>query len=316
MSKPRESRKKKGTGKATDGKMTRRTVLKIGAAAGAASAMGPLILTSRKAFGFDGPNPPSEPVVCPEEPDNSPPHHPFVDNLPIPLPAFPTILFPRPQQNQNVGGGEAARAPHQRWNEFEPDVEYHLIARPSLHTFHSDYSPSYVWAFNDQFPAPTILNYYGVPTVVRFRNNLPPQNVHTGFGRSEITIHLHNGHHGSESDGFAGDFFGVGLWKDNLYSNILAGYDAFPPDGDEREAMHTFWYHDHREAFTAMNNYLGLNGMYFLYDEKDPGHEFPTSSSLRLPNYYGITDIPIELTDKIFCATANGRTEMFQEQGS
>jgi FtsP/CotA-like multicopper oxidase with cupredoxin domain len=173
-----------------------------------------------------------------------------------------------------------------------------------------------VWAFNGVYPAPTVLNAYGVPSVVRFRNNLPTTT--TSFGRNEITIHLHNGHHGSESDGFAGDFFGVGLWKDNLYSNIYAGYDAFPPDGDEREAMHSFWFHDHREAFTAMNNYMGLNGMYLVYDKKDPGHELNTPGSLRLPNYYGITDIPLILTDKLFCATdtTTGRTEMYQEFGN
>jgi FtsP/CotA-like multicopper oxidase with cupredoxin domain len=67
-----------------------------------------------------------------------------------------------------------------------------------------------------------------------------------------------------------------------------------------------------------MNNYMGLNGMYLVYDQKDPGHELNTQGSLRLPCYYGITDIPIELTDKIFCATnpGTGRTEMYQEIGN
>ena len=41
-----------------------------------------------------------------------------------------------------------------------------------------------------------------------------------------------------------------------------------------------------------------------------------TSGSLRLPCYYGITDFPIILTDKKFCATANGRTELFNVVGS
>src|SRR4029453_5694051 len=91
---------------------------------------------------------------------------------------------------------------------------------------------------------------------------------------------------------------------------------AFGGIGDTREAMHTFWFHDHRAAFTANNNYLGMNGMYIVYDQKDPGHEFPTSGSLRLPNYYGLTDIPLILTDKRFCAAANGRNEMFQVVGS
>jgi hypothetical protein len=174
--------------------------------------LAPTILTSKKSFKAYADGTVTEPEVCAEEPDNSPPHHPFVDNLPVPLPGIPTILIPPPQQNANTLAGEAARAPHQRWAEFMPDVQYHLVAKAATHRFHSDYEPSYVWAFNGQVPAPTILNIYGHPSVVRFRNNLPNQANHTGFGRSEITIHLHNGHHGSESDGFAGDFFGVGLW--------------------------------------------------------------------------------------------------------
>jgi FtsP/CotA-like multicopper oxidase with cupredoxin domain len=222
-------------------------------------------------------------------------------------------MHPAPTKAANIAGGEAPRADHQRWEEFLPDVKYELEARPGLHTFHSDYSPSYVWGFNGKYPAPTILNVYGHPTLVRFRNSLPAMT--STFGRNEITIHLHNGHTASESDGFAGDFFGTGFFKDNHYANAYAGIDAFGGNGDPREFMHTFWFHDHRAAFTANNNYMGLNGMYINYNETDPGHEFDTPGSLRLPNFYGITDIPIILTDKIFCPTANGRTEMFNEPG-
>ena len=127
--------------------------------------------------------------------------------------------------------GEAARAPHQRWSQFGTQPgrrEHEFVARPALHTFHSDYSPTYIWGFNGRYPAETILNNYNRTTIVRFRNNLPDELTHTGFGKPEITIHLHNGHHGSESDGFAGDFFGTGLWKDNLYPNIYAGVRCVP----------------------------------------------------------------------------------------
>ncbi|MET0649995.1 MAG: multicopper oxidase domain-containing protein [Pyrinomonadaceae bacterium] len=194
-----------------------------------------------------------------------------------------------------------------------PDVCYELKAESGLHRFHADYGQSYIWGFNGKYPAPTVLNVYEHPTIVRFRNNLPTTT--TSFGKNEITVHLHNGHTASESDGFAGDYFGTGFWKDNHYPNIYAGYDDYPPDGDEKEAMHSFWFHDHRAAFTAHNNYLGLNGMYLVYDSKDPGHEFNTSGSLRLPGYYGVTDFPLILVDKIFCPTSGGRTELFQEVG-
>src|SRR5262245_7667281 len=71
--------------------VTRRDVLKLGAAAGAVTALGPTIFTSRKAYAAQGV---AEPIICETEPVDSPPHTPFVDNLPIPFPAIPVLLNP------------------------------------------------------------------------------------------------------------------------------------------------------------------------------------------------------------------------------
>lgn len=296
-------------------KISRRDVLKMGAAtAGAATILGPTILTSRKSTVF-AQGTVAEPVLCAATPiPPSPPTTPFLDNLPIPTPAIPQFLSPTPTQNANIGGGEAARAPHQRWAQFTPAITYQMEAKAATHQFHSQLLPSYVWGFNGKYPAPTILNAYGLPTIVRFKNSLPATT--TSFATPEISIHLHNGHTASESDGFAQDFFSTGFFKDNHYANAYAGIDAFGGIGDPREGMRTFWFHDHRAGETANNNYMGLNGMYFMYDEKDPGHEFNTPGSLRLPNYYGITDIPLVLGEKRFCPAANGRNEMFQVLGA
>lgn len=296
----------------TEGTISRRSVLKIGAVAGATTVLAPNMVTSDTALGFQG-EPVAEPVLCVQPSGASPAHTPFRDNFEAPFPAIPTILFPFPQQNPNLGAGEADRAPHQRWAQFPADLWYQMEAKAGLHTFHSDFSPTYIWGFNGKYPAPTVLTAYGSPIIVRFRNNLPVAT--TTFGRNEMTIHLHNGHHGSESDGFAGDFFGTGFWKDHLYPNCYAGLDAFGGNGDPKEKMGSFWFHDHRAEFTLNNNVLGLNGMYFVYDRTDPGHEFPTSGSLRLPGYYGITDFPVILVDHRFCPTANGRTEMVNAAG-
>lgn len=306
----------KGGKKKSQNSVSRRTVLKAGAAAGAVTVLAPSILNSKTANVFAQGGPPAEPdlTACRATPPvNSPATTPFRDTFTAPFPAIPQDLSPAPTKARNIAGGEADRVDHQRWESFLPDVEYELEARAGLHTFHSDYSPSYIWGMNGKYPAPTVLNIYDHPTIVRFRNSLPTTT--TTFGRNEITIHLHNGHHASESDGFAGDFFGTGFWKDNHYPNVYAGDTANPPDGDPKEAMHSFWFHDHRAAFTAHSNYLGLNGMFLVYDSKDPGHEFNTSGSLRLPGYYGITDFPVILTDKKFCPTANGRTELFNVVG-
>ncbi|MFN2405589.1 MAG: multicopper oxidase family protein [Pyrinomonadaceae bacterium] len=244
----------------------------------------------------------------------SPAHTPFVAEFAAPFPADDHNLSPHPTEFPNLGAGEADRAPHQRWAQFAPaHFTYELEARAGLHTFHPDYSPTYIWGFNGQYPSPTCLNKYGKTTIVRFRNSLPVNT--TTFGRNEITIHLHNGHHGSESDGFAGDYFSTGFWKDNMYPVIYAGLDAFGGIGDPTEAQRSQWFHDHRAEFTLNNNILGLNGMFFIYDQVDPGHEHPSAGSLQLPGYYGITDFPVILTDKRFCPTANGRTEMVQAAG-
>lgn len=292
--------------------LDRRTVLKTGVLVGAAA-----VITSKKSTVFaQGAAPPTPPLLCGTTPPVSPPTRPFLDNLPVPPAAMPVMLNPAPTQAANIGGGEAARAPHQRWAQFLPRMRYRMIAAPSLHRHHADLLPSYMWTFNGKYPAPTPLNFYGVPSLVRFSNRLPEPAQNTTFGINEITVHLHNGHTASESDGFAQDFFATGLFKDNHYANAYAGIDAFGGIGDPREAMHTFWFHDHRAAFTANNNYLGLNGMYIVYDNKDPSHELPTPGSLRLPGYYGVTDIPLILTDKRFCAAANGRNEVFQVVGA
>src|SRR6185295_972022 len=64
------------------------------------------------------------------------------------------------------------------------------------------------------------------------------------------------------------------------------------------------------------NNVMGLNGMFLVYDSKDPGHEHPSAGSLQLPGYYGVTDFPMILTQKRFCALdAQGRNEMVNAAG-
>jgi FtsP/CotA-like multicopper oxidase with cupredoxin domain len=293
------------------GGLDRRSVLKAGGLLGAAA-----ILTSNKAAFAQTSGGPTPPVLCGIDPPVSPATTPFRDTLPVPPPAWPVLLNPLPTEAANIAGGEAARANHQRWAQFLPLLHYRMDAAPSLHRHHADLLPSYMWTFNGQYPAPTPLNFYGVPSIVRFKNSLPEGAQNTTFGVPEITVHLHNGHTASESDGFAQDFFLPPLFKDNHYANAYAGIDDFGGIGDPREAMHTFWFHDHRAAFTANSNYLGLNGMYIVYDAKDPGHELATPGSLRLPGYYGITDIPLILTDKRFCAAANGRNEVFQVIGN
>ena len=313
----KKAKDRQRVGEKTEGTISRRTVLKIGAAAGAATVVAPTMLSSSKALGFQETI--AEPVTCANG-QPSPPHHPFVDNFTAPFPADDHPLNPQPTEFPNLGAGEADRAPHPRWTQFSPvHFTYEISCKAGLHQFHSDFGQTYIWGHNGQYPGPTFFGKYGKSGLVRFHNDLPVTT--TTFGRNEITIHLHNGHHGSESDGFAGDFFGTGFWKDNLYPNVYAGIDAYGGNpggdgvGDPREKMGSFWYHDHRAEFTLNNNVLGLNGMYLVYDSTDPGHENPSQGSLQLPGYYGVTDFPLILVDHRFCATAGGRTELVNAAG-
>jgi FtsP/CotA-like multicopper oxidase with cupredoxin domain len=304
VTKQEKSTKKKRTQSLDGSGLSRRTMLKASAAVGAVT-----MLTSRKSLLAQSLPPiPTQPPDCaPPAPTNSPATTPFVQALPIPPIAIPTILNPAPTLAADTAKGEAARANHQDWFQFFPLVQYNISVQPTLHQFHPQIPPTYCWGYNGIYPGPTFLNVYGVPAVVRFHNNLPVNNI--GFGDNNHTTHLHNGHTASESDGFAGDYWAPGLFKDHHYPNVYAGFNEFPPIGDQLEAQHTYWYHDHRHSFTATNNYRGINGMYLIYDDIDTGFEFPGQGpqALRLPGPYGVYDIPLNFTDKLFCA--NG--EMF-----
>ncbi|HKY06126.1 MAG TPA: twin-arginine translocation signal domain-containing protein, partial [Blastocatellia bacterium] len=70
-------------------KISRRKVLKMGAAAGAVTILSPTILTSRKSTVY-AQTTVTEPVLCAPTPlPVSPATTPFLDNLPIPFPAIP-----------------------------------------------------------------------------------------------------------------------------------------------------------------------------------------------------------------------------------
>src|SRR6188508_2841756 len=101
----------------TEGTISRRSVLKIGAAAGAATVVAPNLLESTTALGFQGTV--AEPVIC-VTPANSPPHTPFLQQFAAPFPADDHPLSPQPTEFPNLGAGEADRAPHQRWAQFTP----------------------------------------------------------------------------------------------------------------------------------------------------------------------------------------------------
>ncbi|HVG30898.1 MAG TPA: multicopper oxidase domain-containing protein [Pyrinomonadaceae bacterium] len=281
--------------------MSRRSVLKAGAVAG-----GVALITSTKSF----PTHLLEPTAyaqtsdCLVNPGTSPPTSAFVQALPIPpIKQSVASLNPAPTKEANIAGGEAARAKHQKWSQFLPQVLYDVHTMPGTHQFHPELPPTPIWGYDGIVPGPTFIVQQGVPVLVRFHNDLPLNHFGSGgWGIEQDVIHLHNGHTGSESDGFAGDFYNPGFFKDNHYPNVLAGFTTVGGAGDPKEAMNTLWYHNHRAEFTSQNTYRGLAGFYWMFDSKDTGNENDTSpTALRLPSGYGVHDIPLILSSKTFC---------------
>src|SRR5207248_1386820 len=180
----------------------------------------------------------------------------------------------------------------QLWAPYPPQGYYGLHVTATRHFFHPELPASLAWTFNNITPGPTIYGTYGQPVLVRYHNDLPAN--HVGFGIPQVSVHLHNAHTASESDGYPGDFYNTGFFKDHHYPAFCAG-------GDPAEALGTLWYHDHRLDFTAQNAYKGLAGFYILHDALDTGNETDASASaLHLPG--GEFDVPLGFGDKAFDA--------------
>lgn len=278
--------------------LSRRTLLKLAGASGVATAGSGLFAPHAGHAQTTGP----VPAIFLQ---------PFIDALPIPPIKTPTVLDPAPAMLPVAG--EAGRDPHQRFDEFRPQMHYEVRVRAGRHRFHAHLPEEQVWGYDGIVPGPIFVNRVGVPLAVRFRNELPQDYV--GFGSPEIITHLHGAHVGSSSDGFAGNFYSVrkagptisypGAFYDHHYPN-------FPSHGDPREISNTLWYHDHREEFTAANVYKGLSGFYLLFDALDSGDE---TTGLRLPGGVGRYDIPLLLQDKKFDAGGNLVFDQFDPEG-
>ncbi|MHB8456045.1 MAG: multicopper oxidase family protein [Acidiferrobacterales bacterium] len=274
--------------KASRSKLTRRHFLKLGAAAGLIAGA-PYIITSKKGALLADIIPSANAQMTPggnglPGGSSSPPVTPFTVEMPLPPVKTPVpFLSPAPDTSQ-----------FQYYSQFPAKEYYDVDVKEFLQSFHPTYPLNTMWGYDGMFPGVLFKARYGTPMIVRFRNNLPA--ISTGFGDPHIITHQHNGHNGSESDGFPGDFYTSGTYKDDHYPFMLAG-------GDPNEALNTLWYHDHMLEFTAANTYKGLAGPFFLFDEVDSDDETDTNPrALRLPS--GNYDVPLFLADKQF--DANG----------
>jgi manganese oxidase len=242
---------------------------------------------------------------------------------------------------------------HQRWAEFPPAVAVEATqecakTNPNGNIpfkFHPNLptqGPLAMWTFNGTVPPKLVLGRYGEPILFRHHNKLPADvRMNGGFGRNTISTHEHNGHHGSENDGFTGAFFFPGQFYDCHWPIILAGHDTINADatdkmagspddnggytkvpGDWRETMSTHWFHDHMFSFTAQNVYKGNAAMFNIYSAIDRGNEVIRDGvNLCLPSGSAKSwgnldyDINLMLADKAWDSNGQLFFDIFQLDG-
>lgn len=124
-----------------------------------------------------------------------------------------------------------------------------------------------IWGYNGITPGPTIRQFRGRQSVVRFINKLS----------EEMSIHLHGMASLPQYDGYAEDLMKPDYYKDYIYPNNRAS---------------TLWYHDHAVGKTSRHVYMGLAGMYIVDDEVE--------EALPLPK--GEYEIPLIIQDKRFAS--------------
>ena len=333
----------------------RRTALKVGLAIGPATAAGiadaalaPGLASRTVAAGGT--------VTTLSSPPSSPATTPFLEAMPItpllperPLtdPAFKHVPTVAPNRANNPATGipfEGRGEPHQHRTLNPPQKffaqRFGAVPAASIHP--QLQAQVNFWGANlgganlntdkPMTPMPTIVSRYqaGANTAILVRrfNDLPTGAPKGGFGKNQISTHLHNFHSAPDSDGgpcdprlgalseipaTQGRFFFPGQYYDYYYNMKRAGFtNPATPDGDVRETLGTLWYHDHREAHTAENVYKGLAGFHIVFNEYDTGNE---TTGFKLPSFPQF-DIPMIFTDLLIDpATGQAAFDLFDTDG-
>lgn len=237
----------------------------------------------------------------------SPPTRPFVQdfvrfNIKEPV-KYSALTGPPPQVEPNLTinpatglAYEGRTIAHQAADQFAPVKFYEVTQKLAPTRVHPDLPVQPLWGFDGMVPGPLYVARYGEPILVRNYNELPLEN--NGFGKNEVSTHLHNGHTPSESDGFPCYFFERGQYYDQHYPNVMAGVNSTHKDvgGNINESMSTLWYHDHMLDYTSQNVHKGLAGMFNLFNDFDSGDE---TTGFRLPSFPDY-DVNMLFSDHIY----------------
>ena len=150
--------------------------------------------------------------------------------------------------------------------------EYYLSINESTHEFFEGVETD-TWSIGYEgvelgFLGPVLKMTKGEYVRVRYYNALP----------ETTTMHGHGMHVPAAMDG-------------GPHQRIASGEEWIAEYVVDQPAS-TNWFHPHEMGKTAEHVYKGLAGLIFVEDD--------TSSSLALPNTYGVDDVPLVLQDRVF----------------
>ncbi|MCV2403973.1 multicopper oxidase domain-containing protein [Marinomonas sp. C2222] len=153
------------------------------------------------------------------------------------------------------------------YTEDDQGKHFELVVQEGRKTFLPN-QESATFGFNGDYLGPTVRVSKGDYVHFNISNQL----------KEVTTVHWHGMHVPPEMDG-------------TPHQTIQPGesWQAHYPIMNEASTM---WYHPHTHGRTATQAYNGLAGFFLIDDEN--------SSSLELPNEYGVDDIPLAIQDRIF----------------
>lgn len=207
--------------------------------------------------------------IDPSDPNTIPK---FVDPLPIPKIAEPTLPYNKSKDNE---------------------IMYNITMLEKKHRFHKNFPLTKVWGYNGYYPGSTIEVPKDVHIKVKWENKLPINHLfpvdHTLHGTMDTpdvrtVVHLHGANVDAESDGHPEAWFS----KDNKFVGHKYTREIYEYTNHQPGA--TLWYHDHAIGITRLNVYAGLAGFYLIRDFLE--------KRLNLPERP--YEIPIMIQDKQF----------------
>ena len=166
----------------------------------------------------------------------------------------------------------------------EDGILYRVRMLEFTQQMHSQLPPTRLWAYEGQYPGPTIEALSGMPIVVEWENHLPMRHIFAIDPRIpgalpptpavRIVPHVHGSRSPSDSDGLPDKWFTPGQSARYRYPNS--------------QPAATLWYHDDAVGIARLNVYAGLSGFFLLRNDEERSMDLPS----------GDCEIPLMLQDR------------------